>query len=141
MSPWLLGCLVIILPEVETMKTGLSPCPNSPNCVTTMARDTGQAMPPLFFTSTRDEAQDRVRKLVQSMPRTAIVRDEPGYLKVEFTSRLFRFVDDVEFAFDPSGRIDFRSASRTGYYDFGANRRRMLAITTRLTQSPEISLR
>ncbi len=47
----------------------------------------------------------------------------------EFTSFLLRFVDDVEFLFDDETKtIHFRSASRTGYGDLGANRRRMEEI-------------
>jgi uncharacterized protein (DUF1499 family) len=37
-----------------------------------------------------------------------------------------RFIDDVEFVFDDETKtVHFRSASRTGYSDFGVNRRRM----------------
>jgi len=57
------------------------------------------------------------------------VTDAGPYLRATFQSRSFGFVDDVEFLFDEqSGRIDFRSASRVGYSDFGANLRRMEAI-------------
>ncbi|MBN2243722.1 MAG: DUF1499 domain-containing protein [Acidobacteria bacterium] len=48
---------------------------------------------------------------------------------MEYTSRLFRFVDDVEFYLDDERKvIDFRSASRTGYSDLGVNRKRMETI-------------
>jgi uncharacterized protein (DUF1499 family) len=48
---------------------------------------------------------------------------------VEFQSRWFGFVDDVEFlSNDANGRIDFLSASRVGYYDLGVNRRRMAEL-------------
>jgi uncharacterized protein (DUF1499 family) len=55
-----------------------------------------------------------------------------GYLHAEFRSALFGFVDDVEFRMDETaGRIDVRSASRTGYFDFGVNRRRVEEIRAR----------
>ena len=39
---------------------------------------------------------------------------------------MLRFVDDVEFNLRPeAGIIAVRSASRVGYYDFGANRSRV----------------
>jgi uncharacterized protein (DUF1499 family) len=48
---------------------------------------------------------------------------------------LFGFVDDMEFRMDEAaGRIDVRSASRTGYYDFGVNRRRVEEIRARISQ-------
>jgi uncharacterized protein (DUF1499 family) len=44
----------------------------------------------------------------------------------EFTSALFRFVDDVEFLLDDSTRtIHLRSASRIGNSDLGVNRKRV----------------
>ena len=67
--------------------------------------------------------------LLEAEPQARIVTREPDYIYVEFTSRLFRFVDDVEFLFDDTaGVIHFRSASRAGRSDLGANRRRMESI-------------
>jgi len=49
-------------------------------------------------------------------------------VRAEFRSRL-GFVDDVEFRIDEAaGVIHVRSASRTGYWDLGVNRRRVEAI-------------
>ncbi len=63
------------------------------------------------------------------MPRIKLVEEEDSYLHYEFTSLLFRFVDDVEFLFeDATKTIHFRSASRVGYGDFGVNRKRMEEI-------------
>ena len=59
------------------------------------------------------------------------VVEEDTYWHVEFRSRVFRFVDDVEFLFDPADRqIHVRSASRVGYSDLGVNRRRIEKICT-----------
>jgi len=55
-----------------------------------------------------------------------VVEDTGSYLHAEARSRVFRFVDDVEFVLDPGARvIQVRSASRVGYSDFGVNRRRV----------------
>ena len=63
------------------------------------------------------------------MKRAKIITDEGDYLYAEFTSLIFRFVDDVEFSFDDGNKlIHFRSASRLGYSDLGANRKRMEEI-------------
>jgi uncharacterized protein (DUF1499 family) len=107
----------------------LAPCPNSPNCVSTQAERESQRMPPLVYRGTREEARRRLLRVIESLPRTKIVANEPDYLAVEFRSRIFRFVDDVEFLFDDRERvIHFRSASRIGYSDLGANRSRMEGI-------------
>ena len=110
----------------------LAPCPDSPNCVSTKSKDPGRAMPPLPYLNSAEESMNRLVSIVREMNRAVIVSASRESLHVEFRSALFRFVDDVEFVLDDSARlIHFRSASRTGYYDFGANRRRMQQISDR----------
>jgi len=110
----------------------LAPCPNSPNCVSTKSNDPGHAMPPLPYLKSGRKSMDRLVGIVQEMKRANIVAATPTFLHVEFRSALFRFVDDLEFVLEDSARlIHFRSASRTGYYDFGVNRRRMKEISDR----------
>lgn len=75
----------------------------------------------------------RLRRIVEGMPGARVVRSDPGYLYVQFTSRWMRFVDDCEFWFDPrAGIVHVRSASRIGRKDFGANRTRVEEIRTQL---------
>ena len=110
----------------------LAPCPNSPNCVSTKSKDPDHAMPPLPYLKSGRESMDRLLEIVRSMKRATIVSVTPSYLHVEFRSALFRFVDDLEFVLEDSARlIHFRSASRTGYYDFGVNRSRIKEISDR----------
>ena len=112
----------------ELMKE-LAPCPASPNCVSTQARDHGHGIAPFHYSRSLAVAKTLLKSLVLSLPRTALVKEEVTYLHVEFTSLLLRFVDDVEFTFDEETKsIHFRSASRTGYSDLGVNRRRMESI-------------
>ena len=69
---------------------------------------------------------DRLQALVLAQPRTRLAESRPGYRRFEFHSRVFRFVDDVEFLADPEhAAIQVRSASRTGHSDLGVNRRRI----------------
>jgi uncharacterized protein (DUF1499 family) len=70
-----------------------------------------------------------LKQAIGLMARAELVQEGPAYLHYEFTSLLMRFVDDVEFLFDDETKtVHFRSASRTGYGDFGVNRRRMETI-------------
>jgi uncharacterized protein (DUF1499 family) len=106
----------------------LAPCKTSPNCVSSQAdpSDREHYIAPLAL---KGEAIAAVRKAVESMPRTTIVRAEPGYLYAEFQSKLMGFVDDVEFLADPAaGVVHVRSASRLGRRDFGVNRNRVEAL-------------
>lgn len=71
----------------------------------------------------------RIQAIVQAMPGAGVVRSDPDYLYVQFSSRWMKFVDDTEFWFDAaSGVVHVRSASRLGRTDFGVNRARIEAI-------------
>ena len=107
----------------------LKPCPNTPNCVSTLAQDEEHRIAPIAYFGPLSEAKARLLETIQEMARTKIVEMDGDYIHVTFTSAIFRFVDDVEFVFDDSAKvIHFRSASRLGRSDLGANRRRMEQI-------------
>lgn len=79
-------------------------------------------------------ALQRLRQVVEAMPGTRIVEQRDDYLYAQFESRLLRFVDDVEFWYDPQAQaVQVRSASRIGRKDFGVNRARVEAIRAKLT--------
>ena len=107
-------------------------CAGRTNCVSTRAAAPAQRMPPLQVAGDPDAAMARLRRVLGAMPGARIVADEGDALRVEFRTRVFRFVDDVELALDrTAGVIHFRSASRVGRNDFGTNRRRMAELTRR----------
>ena len=107
----------------------LAVCSSLPNCVSSLATNRAHRMPPIGFTGPVEAAQERLLRVIRQMPRSEIVKDEPGYLAVIFRSKVFGFVDEAEFDFDEkSGEINFRSGARTGYYDFGVNRSRLEEI-------------
>jgi len=104
----------------------LAPCPSSPNCVSTQAQDEGHAIDPFRYRKSRAEAKEALKEVARSLPSAKLVEEDESYLHYEFTSQLLRFVDDVEFLFDDETKtIHFRSASRSGYGDWGVNRARM----------------
>ena len=109
---------------------GLKPCPESPNCVSTRKdEDPEHHMEAISLKGNPEEAMDEIVKTVEQEPRAEITHQNAGYLRAEFTSRIFRFVDDVEFSIDEQeSLIRFRSASRLGESDMGANRERMTEL-------------
>ena len=118
----------------------LSPCPNTPNCVSTQAADARHTLPPLPYAGTRQESFDHLVRILRGMKRCSIVSSTGLYIHAECRSAVFGFVDDVEFLFDDDERqIHFRSAARSGYYDFGVNRRRMKDISEGYLASIESS--
>ncbi len=107
----------------------LAPCPDSPNCVSSLSEDPDHRIEPLRYASSAEVARDLLLRVLHSLPRVRIVMNEPNYVHAEFVSAVFRFVDDVEFKFiEQDKTIQVRSASRVGHYDFGANRRRIEEI-------------
>jgi len=107
----------------------LTPCPTSPNCVSTQSTDEKHRIDPIAYTTSTEEARKRLEKIVRAMPRTKVVRLEEDYMHLECRSRFFGFVDDLEFWFDDTNKlIHCRSASRKGYSDFGVNRKRVEQI-------------
>jgi len=105
---------------------GLASCPASPNCVSSLAPDAEHAVAPLTFTGDAHATLRQLRALVESMPRAHVVAATDLSIHAQFTSRLLRFVDDVDMVVDPASRtIHVRSASRVGYSDWGVNRARI----------------
>ena len=70
-----------------------------------------------------------LEQVLVGLDESNIVSASENYIYAEFTSRLMRYVDDVEFLYDQSkGITHVRSASRIGYSDLGANRNRIEGI-------------
>ena len=104
----------------------LAPCPDSPNCVSSQAEDDTHRVAPLPLEGSSADAMDRIVSCLMATPRVTLVTRTDTYLHAEVRSALFRFVDDVEVSIDEADQtIHFRSASRTGYSDFGVNRKRV----------------
>ena len=111
-------------PELGLHDGRLAACPPRPNCVSSVASDTEHRVQPLPLTGDATAAMLQVAEVVRGEPGASVVTQRSDYLHAEFESAVFGFVDDVEFHAG-RGRIDVRSASRLGYYDFGVNRRRV----------------
>jgi uncharacterized protein (DUF1499 family) len=105
----------------------LAPCKRSPNCVSSQAdpQDREHHIAPLEFRGNVAE----LRKAVESMPRSRVIKADGHYLYAEYRSRLLRYVDDLELWYDEkAGVVHVRSASRLGRRDFGVNRKRVEAL-------------
>jgi uncharacterized protein (DUF1499 family) len=90
---------------------------------------------PINYTGTLTEAKKALLSAIAEWPNLEIVEEKDHYVHAKFTSRFFRFVDDVEFCMEDDLRIiHVRSSSRVGYYDFGVNRRRIEQIRKRFAQ-------
>lgn len=103
-----------------TDRTSL-PCGDKPNCMSTQdTREKHQLAP--FVLTTNANIDDIEAVAIQlSGAKTAV--KQADYLRIECTSKIMRFVDDLELKVQ-DGQLLVRSESRTGYSDFGVNRKR-----------------
>lgn len=109
----------------------ISLCPASPNCVCTLENETAKKrMPTLRYVGEIQTARQRMKDLVLALGNAKLQEEAENYLHFTFKTRLGGFIDDVEFEFAEREKvIHFRSASRVGYSDMGANKRRMRKIS------------
>ena len=105
------------------------PCPESPNCVSTMEKDKEHTIAPLVYAGNRDAARTALIILLKGYAGCRIEQSRDEYIHCIFTTKIMRFKDDVEFFFPADENIiHMRSASRIGYSDMGVNRKRMEKI-------------
>lgn len=129
-----LSCASRRKPRLGMRGGRLSGCPGSPNCVCSEDKGKPSWIEPLTFQGTPDEAWKVLKDAVKKLGGT-IEKEGEGYLWATFRTKLFRFVDDVEFRMDAERRvIHVRSASRVGYSDLGVNRKRVELLRTRFDE-------
>lgn len=127
-------CMPITGELMAESNTRIQPCPKSPNCVCSDAAD-DHAIAPLKLAADPQQTWQKLQDYLEQQSAYTIKEVDGGYLRVEARTRLLRFVDDVEFELrTEAGVIAVRSASRVGYSDLGANRRRIEKIRRAITQ-------
>lgn len=103
-----------------------APCPDTPNCVSSEAQDPRHAVAPMQLAGNSEDEWAKIQAVVKGLPRSRILTATEDYLHATLKSRVFAFIDDLELKLDPqTNMIGIRSASRTGSYDLGVNRRRV----------------
>ncbi|KIF50726.1 DUF1499 domain-containing protein [Vibrio owensii] len=98
-----------------------SPCGDKPNCVST--QDTREEYNLTPFTLTESTNIDSIEQVALELPGAKTAVKEGNYLRIECTSKIMRFVDDLELKIE-GDQLIVRSESRVGYSDFGVNRKR-----------------
>jgi len=113
----------------------LMPCPSKPNCVNSFSKDEAQYIKPIIIEATNDGVESAILSVINTMENSKVTVAENSYIRAEFSSDFFGFVDDVEFYFPANTSettIYIRSAARLGYSDFNVNRERVERIRLRL---------
>ena len=112
----------------------ITECSKKPNCICSIDSKDSHRIEPFQVTDEGNKNIEftfaKLRDSVQKIPRVLLVTQEPGYLHFIFITGFMRFKDDVYFEYDSESKlIHFKSASRLGYSDWGANRKRHREIS------------
>ena len=71
--------------------------------------------------------------ILENTPRLEIVKKENEYIRAIVTSRIMKFIDDIDIKSFPDEKIlKVKSTSRTGFIDLGVNKRRLENLHFRL---------
>ena len=123
--PLLTACAGTPPDNLGIIQGKLSSCPESPNCVSSYSSNDTHKISPL------KSSIEEIQQILISQDRVKIITQNEHYLYAEFTSKLMRYVDDVEFYYVPEEQVvHVRSASRLGKSDMGVNRKRIEHIRT-----------
>ena len=100
----------------------LGACSNPNNCVFESWKVTNA-----------DQSFKELIAILKNTPRVKIINIKEDYLHALATSRVMKFIDDIEIKKSKEGNIlKVKSKSRTGFYDLGVNKRRINTLHFRL---------
>ena len=119
-------------PKVGLVDGKLKSCGPKPNCVSSFAdKDSSFYIEPISAGNI-EVIWDNLNLLLPDLGLKVISSTE-SYIHAIDTTSLMKFVDDVEFLLDETnGLLHMRSASRVGYSDMGANKKRLNKIKKEL---------
>lgn len=113
----------------------LAPCPSSPNCVSSLSGNEDRRVRPLDVSDNRETSMERLQAVLDTLPRVEYDVVGQSRIQARFKSLILRFTDDVTFYVRETGVVEVRSASRVGYWDLGANRRRVESLREQLAET------
>lgn len=126
LTPLLLTLLLTLLTPSRSMAQEVEPlpCETTSNCVNSAS----EGLAPMVYTGDAARGLTLLKATLAHFPEATLTAGGPLRLELIFRTML-GFKDEVVFVLDPAGqRIQFRSRSLMGRYDFGKNRSRMVAV-------------
>ena len=80
-----------------------------------------------------DKSFKELIEILKNTPRVKIINIKEDYIHALVTSRIMKFIDDIEIKKSEKNNIlEVKSNSRTGFYDLGVNKRRINTLHFRL---------
>ncbi len=72
-------------------------------------------------------------QILENTPRLEIIKKDKDYIHAIATSRIMKFIDDIEIkSFNKDNIFQVKSSSRSAFYDLGVNKRRLETLRFRL---------
>ncbi|ALS78725.1 mercuric reductase [Planococcus kocurii] len=114
-----------VKPKLGEKNGRLKEMPSSPNAVSSQTTAKDKHVPAWPYNGSKNDAKKSLIGMLKGYEGAEIRQNDENYVYVVVTSKALKFKDDIEFFFnDATQRIEFRSASRVGYSDWGVNRKR-----------------
>ena len=108
--------------KLENTDVNISECKLTTNCIlqTWKVNDSEKAFTELI-------------QILENTPRLEIIKKEKNYIHAVATSRIMKFIDDIEIKkLSRDNIFQIKSSSRLGFYDLGVNKRRVQTLRFRL---------
>tara|TARA_B100000900_G_C20311236_1_gene606241 strand:- start:231 stop:590 length:360 start_codon:yes stop_codon:yes gene_type:complete len=108
--------------ELVSIDVNLSECKLLTNCIfqTWKVHDSEKAFNELI-------------QIIENTPRLEIIKKENNYIHAIATSRIMKFIDDIEIKnLNQDNIFQVKSSSRLGIFDLGVNKRRVNTLRFRL---------
>jgi uncharacterized protein (DUF1499 family) len=113
-------------PELGIKEGKLTLCGTKPNCVSTSNTNEKHKVE---IIEVSDLLESSLATIIFKLKELGleVVSEKGNYAHLTHTSSIMGYVDDIEIMLNGS-QLSIRSASRVGYSDMGANRKRVEAI-------------
>ena len=85
------------MPKLGVENSLLEACPSSPKCVSSQADDKTHFIEPIKATGSVSVVRNNLLTILKGIERTVITSAEGIYVRAECASKVFGFVDDIEF--------------------------------------------
>ncbi|AIY05440.1 FAD-dependent pyridine nucleotide-disulfide oxidoreductase [Planococcus sp. PAMC 21323] len=112
-------------PKLGVENGRLKEIPSTPNAISSQTTKQEMHVPAWPYNGNKHMAKQSLLRMLENYEGIKIQQNDGNYVHAVAVSKPLGFKDDIEFYFnDQAERIEYRSASRVGYSDWGVNRER-----------------
>jgi len=85
-------CILLSATQTAAGPAKLSPCPDSPNCVSSQSTQKARFIEPLHYAGSLADARHKLIDILENTKRVRLVKVETDYIHSEFRSLIFHFI-------------------------------------------------